>query len=349
MLEEIWNLITANIFTTTSARGWYPVLCRVCNDHGKKGLRAGFKKDTNTIGYNCFNCPAKFKLTEEGGLSNGAYNILMEFGIPKDELDKIRFNDRTSKLDISDKISSEEISEDRRDDSPKIVPINIPNYFTYLNRLREDDVFFQVAKQHLNNERKINVGDYPFLICTDETLNKDGLLLKMPFLERWIGRLIIPIFYNGNIVHYLGYDLSNSRKQKYLNSSNENQGVMYGMERINSHNNDTPLFIVEGFFDAFHIDGVAVFTNTISDHQMYFLRKSNRRIVVIPDRGDPSSQMGEQAIKEGWEISTPDFGSSSDVGEAIKRFGKPYALRAIYNGIQRNEAMARMALRIYKG
>jgi hypothetical protein len=55
-LEEVIrnNIQISNI---PSSKGFYPVLCKICHDHGRKGLRAGFKfNDDGSVGYNCFNC-----------------------------------------------------------------------------------------------------------------------------------------------------------------------------------------------------------------------------------------------------------------------------------------------------
>lgn len=297
----------------TNSKGWYQVLCKVCNDHGKKGKRAGFRFDGGLTSYNCFNCAhaAVYDPLTNRTIPDKMLEVLTSFGISSEDIDKVIFSafqaaqsgdtapERTKAMSIE----------------PPVVPL--PTHFERLED-KEDDVH-QYAIEYLTNERLVDWKYQPFYV---------GVMTTHPDAERWFCRLVIPIYKDGKLIFYQGRDLTGKRPRKYLNLSVERENVLYGYEKLFT-STDQPLYIVEGWFDAYHLDGVAVLTNRFTDGHIKWLTKSPRQKVIVPDQFGNGHILAEKALNLGWSISTPDIGDCKDVNDAVAKYGKLYTLNTI--------------------
>lgn len=295
-----------------NSRGWYPVLCKVCNDHGRKGKRGGFNFEGTKVGYNCFNCGAAavFDPTESKTLSKDMREILDAFSVPKEEYQKVMLS----------ALAFQQTGEKPQPPIREIEPpeITLPDLFYPLIDDPNDE-WAVCANEHLWEHRRITCKDYPFYLCK----KNDSQIYKS-----WYGRLIIPLYKQDKLVFYQGRDLTETRSTKYLSHHTERDNVLYGYEHI-LQNTDTPLYIVEGFFDAFVLKGVAVLGSKISPNQLRWINQTRRQKVVIPDRYGDGVRLAEQALELGWNISTPDIGSCKDVSEAVVKYGLLYTLKTI--------------------
>ena len=107
---------------------------------------------------------------------------------------------------------------------------------------------------------------------------------------------------------------------------------MFGFDKL-FVDTKQPLYIVEGWFDAFVIDGVAIFGNKLTKSQIYWLKSSPREKVYIPDRLGNGQGAATQALQQQWSISTPDIGNCKDINEAVVHYGKLYVLKQIVDNI----------------
>jgi hypothetical protein len=207
--------------------------------------------------------------------------------------------------------------------SPKVIQnyepatIELPPYITPL--VENGDELDQYAIEYLRDDRAIDWKQTPFYI---------GRTSSHPGSKRWYGRLVIPMYKDGNLIFYQGRDLTGLRQKKYLSPEISRENVLYGYERL-LVDNDEPLYIVEGWFDAWHLDGVAVLGNKMTPHQIHWINQSRRPKVVIPDRYGDGYLLAEQALELGWSVSTPDVGDCKDPNEAIMKYGKMYTLMTI--------------------
>lgn len=297
-----------------SSKGWYQVLCKVCNDHGRKGLRAGFRFEGEKTAYHCFNCghAAVYDPNEMTSMPKVMERVLEVFGVPESEWQPVLFVGLTKEVDGG-----------KGGDAGKqtnIEPqaITLPKLFYPLEDADPNDKWALIGKDYLEYNRGVNPGSYPFMLSrrTDN-----------PFLDKWLGRLIIPVYKGNKLIFYQGRALG-KRTQKYLSPSVAKEKVLYGYDRLFEYS-DIPLYVVEGWFDAFVIDGVALLGNEISEPQATWLNKSRRRKVYIPDRGKSGRHAAIRALRLGWSISTPDIGSCEDVNAAVRRYGKMYVLKSI--------------------
>lgn len=297
--------------------GWYPVLCKVCNDHGRKGPRAAFKFEGDAVAYHCFNCGPDMNTVydpdEYSNMPKKMKKVLRDFGIPDTEWQEVVFSNLGKQgkspdieLKIAKKIEPEEIK--------------LPEEFYLLADAAEDDKWAEVARWYLTEERGVDPDSYPFMLVKKS---------DDPFMKKWHGRLVIPAYKDGKLIFFQGRDLTGKKMKKYESPAVPKDKVLYGYDKLFNHS-DAPLYIIEGFFDAHAVDGVAILGNTITEAQIAQLNRSPRKKVYIPDRSGDGQQTAEQALDLGWSISTPDVGQSvKDMSDAVHKYGKMYVLKTI--------------------
>lgn len=294
------------------SNGFFQVLCKVCNDHGGKGKRAGFIFDSNgVVGYNCFNCGIKTKYdpSDNSTISAKMKSVLASFGIEENEykfihLENIK-NNNSLKIKKTNKNNNLE---------PQI--ITLPDHFYKLNN-NSNDIWSQIALEFLNL-RKINFKDYPFYLSTN---------------KEWLGRLIIPIYKDNNLIFYQGRKMDECIEgQKYKSPIISKTCVFFNYAEI-FKNTNLPLFITEGFFDALCVNGVAIFGNSLTKQQIEILNKSKRKKVYIPDKYGSGDIGAEQALENNWSLGLPEIGQCKDINEAIVKYGKIYTIKSLMDNI----------------
>lgn len=312
VVNNIFKQLITNyiILDKPNTRGWYPVLCKVCSDHGHKGKRAAFIFSDTGGSYHCFNCDhkARFDSTHTTRLSKELVELLTAFDIPQIEQNKLIFETLKSNSEYTKPVYNEL-------DPPDI---NLPECFYPLTDNKQDE-WCQYSIEYLTN-RGIEWSTYPFY-CVNNTNKKED--------KKWYGRLIIPIYKNNKLIFYQGRDLTDLHQKKYLNANVQRNNILYGYDKILSYN-PAPLYVTEGWFDAHMIEGVAVFGNKMTQQQITWLSKSNRPKVIIPDRYGDGQLLANQAIDLGWNVSVLDINDDcKDVNESIQRYGLLYTLKTI--------------------
>jgi hypothetical protein len=138
-------------------------------------------------------------------------------------------------------------------------------------------------------------------------------------------RVILPFYHEGKIVGYTGRKIKDG-KPKYLTHSQP--GCVFNIDHQDYQRKF--VIVVEGQFDAVAVDGCAVMHNEISDVQVMRLNALNREVIIVPDRDKPGAQLLKYAIKNNWSASLPPWGDDiKDVADAVKRYGRLYALATI--------------------
>jgi len=300
-----------------NGRGFFSVLCKVCNDHGRKGKRAGFTFENQSVGYNCFNCghSAGYTPSTHETMPKDMITVLESFGIPQVDWEPVLFANLADREngDVSVKPVFSSIE-------PK--PLTFPPFFYQLNDDPNDE-WAQFAIEYISS-RKISWKEYPFYIVKRQVEHPDN--------KKWYGRLIIPVYKNNQVVFWQGRDLTGLHVQKYLSVSEPRDRIISNYDRLRQES-DQPLFVTEGWFDAEHVRGIAVFGNSLIDAQIKWLNQSYRQKVIIPDRFGDGHLLAKDGLKQGWAVSLPDIGSCKDVDEAVRHYGLLYTLTTIKENI----------------
>lgn len=316
-----------------SGTGWYPLLCKVCNDHGRKGPRGGFRFDDNKVAYHCFNCghSTVYDPDTQKNMPEKMQTVLNDFGVPEDEWKQVLMSnwlvekDGTVVAPIAPKVDIE----------PAVV--SMPRHFYPLADASPNDKWANVAKVYLEHARGVDPNSYPFMLAEQQ---------DDPELNHWFKRIIIPIFKGNELIFYIGRDLTEKHMRKYLSPSYTKEKVMFGFSEIFRQTED-PLYIVEGWFDAYVINGVAILGNEISEAQKSWLNKSNRKKIYIPDRMGDGWVAGERALELGWQIATPDIGNCKDINEAVAKYGKMFVMKSLADNTISDDFTARVRLSDY--
>ncbi len=299
-------------------KGWHAVQCKICNDHTRKGLRGAFLFDNSVVVYKCWNCGYKTKYDpiEHEYMPKKMITVLDDFGIPTDEWQQVILT--SPAYQNGSKKRSQCSDEDHyKNIEPK--EINIPNFFYFLKDAPATDEIAEEARKYLIDERKVNPIDYPFMLA-----NK----AENPRLHKWLGRIIMPIYKNQKLIYYIGRALYDAVK-KYETPATPKEKILFGFEHL-FNQVEAPLLVVEGWFDAYAIDGVATLGNVITPYQAQWLNRSRREKIYIPDKFGDGKHAAEQALEFGWSISTPDIGSNcKDMDDAVKKYGRMYVIKSI--------------------
>ena len=298
--------------------GWFPILCKVCNDHGRKGKRAGFKFDNGGVAYHCFNCGpdmnTKYDPDTSLRIPRKIKTILTNYGIPETEWQAVEFVNLGKHPTNVDGIT---IKPHVNIEPPEI---KLPEEFYLLSDAKEGDKWAEVARWYLTEERGVDPTSYPYMLVK----KSDDM-----FMRKWLGRLVIPMYKDGKLIFFQGRDLTNNKIKKYESPAVAKDKILFGFDQLFTHT-ESPLYVVEGYFDADAVDGVAILGNEITDAQIQHLNRSPRRKVYIPDKSGDGQQTAEQALDLGWSISTPDIGSScKDMSDAVNKYGKMYVMKTL--------------------
>lgn len=315
-----------------NGNGWCQVLCAVCNDHGRKGLRSAFRFEPDGFGYHCFNCEigAQFSAHSQTMPSEDMERILTAFGVPDEFLNDLKMmviHNRTDGSGVQTHVFNK-----AKTSGAKV--LDIPSYFKPLSELAEDEPIRQLAEMHLAEERAMSIADYPFYIAQRDPADKTSI--------KWANRLIIPIFNNaGKVIFWQGRDIVGNQERKYLSVDTPRDSVLYGISELQNRTN-APLFITEGFFDAFHVRGVATLGRQLTPEMFEMLDLCPREKIIIPDFAGNGQDLALQGVRHGWKVSIPEFGQCKDVTEAIVKYGKLYVYKNIMDNIYSGTAAETM-------
>jgi hypothetical protein len=322
-METIEDVVRNHIMFThrESSKGWNNVYCEVCGDGThSKGQRGGWLFQGDICFYNCFNCgiDGNFDPNRDVPHSKKMWDIFRAFNIPVNEVNSI----------LASKLSDEKKSVLKRRERIHFSKIKPPDFFKLLTEFPEDDVFAEEARNYLWGKYRITPDDYPFYLSTGKTMseNKDDIYLSRALRPR----IIIPALNNGNIIYWQARVFIGEHYKKYISATVEDSSaILFGVDNIHSGNQELPLYVTEGFFDSWHVNGVAVLTNTMKDIKVTLLDRSRRPKVVIPDYNKDGMNLANQAIDVGWGISLPNTLPCGDLCNAIIHFGKLYVIKSI--------------------
>jgi DNA primase len=101
--------------------------------------------------------------------------------------------------------------------------------------------------------------------------------------------------------------------------------------------------VVAGPIAAIYIKGVALMGSEIKDQQALLINRLGKQAVLVPDRDSAGSKLVEPAIEQGWSVSMPEWPEGvKDVGEAVERYGRLYALYMIISALEESPLKIRL-------
>lgn len=329
MLE---NLIRDRVhFTRVAHTGFHHCICEVCHDHTDRG---GFKFDGGEVGYNCFNCGAAGKYTENSGqLSRNFRKILNAFSIQDEDIDKLlgkAFFDKANTESVN--ISLADVTHKKEKKNYLITPeVELPKGCM---RLGSTDKGLEVQERiaiYLMG-RKIDIENYPFYFSLDPKL---------------INYVIVPFFRNGKIIYWQGRNYSNpsTKKGRYENCTEPKENIIFNFDEL-FRGGDAPLFVTEGIFDALPLNGIALLGSKINEAKLEIFKKSKRDLIFVIDKDKNGRFVAEKAIENKWKITfAPQF--TDDVNKSIITYGKCWTIFELFKQIPKDVFEAKMLVELY--
>lgn len=319
--ETIEEVVKKTVDLSNDTRnGWHPVYCAVCGDGSRtKGPRGGWFFEGENARYNCFNCGIKGAFTpdEEIPMSRDMKEVFKSFGIPKREYAKILFRIR----DQDKGFKPAPKKEARKDplDALREKSFPVPDYLQPLEEVLDTKLGYKCLE--ILERKMVSYKDYPFFVSKGKT--ESGHAQEKINAKITVNRLVIPIMIDDRVILLQARDLYGKSKNKYINIGNISN-CLYGVDRLKE--NHKYIFVTEGFWDAYHLNGVATITNQLTNTQANILNAIDKPKVVVPDRQGDYNTLAMKAIdKYGWGISAPrEFRNYKDVTEATKKYGKLY-------------------------
>jgi len=282
--------------------GWISFNAPCCHrrGHGQdKRKRAGVTFEDG-ITYNCFNC--KFTATWKPGRHIGSKfrSLLQWLGASDNQIKEIVFEAlKTEKSDSTYDSYAPLTFETKK----------LPEGSIKISDMKDSDQLPQdlVEVARYIYDRGFYLDDYDFYWSPE---------------SGFADRLILPFYYDGEIVGYTARKISNGRP-KYL--SDQTPNYVFNIDQQQS--DQKYIFVVEGPFDAIAIDGVAVLTNRISDLQATLLKSYNSQVIVIPDQDQAGVEMIDSAVEHGFAVAFPNWGDDiKDVADAVNKYGSLYVI-----------------------
>jgi hypothetical protein len=274
--------------------------------------------------------------------------VFEAYGVPTEEVNKLRLEALKQKDEHGQLVKTHK--KEGLVINPKELPL--PDHFYSLSEVEEsgnEDKWAEVAKAYLES-RRIDYTQYPFYLSTGIPTKYLGPeSQKAVFIrqaQKWTKRIIIPIYKDGKLVFYQGRDMTGKALKKYESPSISKDRVIFGFDQL-FVDDDRPLYVMEGFFDAFPINGVALLGNELTEPQINWLNKSKREKVYIPDRFGDGLKNALKAVQEGWSVTTPEIGDCKDVNDAIVKYGQLYVHDTLKEQTRKGGFEAETALKLY--
>lgn len=303
------ELITNHTVLKPGRNGWHVLKCPVCNDYK---VRGGFNFDDNKVLYNCWNCGHQAHYQEgERLVSQKMRQVLTSLGAPNEEIDQNLAKNFFNKPELENlKSTPEEYN------NCHLKTIDLPPSSYRLIGAPSHDVWAMVAREYLES-RGLTESDYEWYLSSD---------------PKYEARLIIPFFRHSKIVYWQARAFGDSEKERYLNPVVIRNAVMFGLNYLEEYG-ETPLFVVEGVFDAISIGGISLLGATLNECKVKALNSTRRKKVFVIDKDKMGYKLGDAALKNGWAISFID-GNVKDVNEAIQKYGKLWTITNIMQNIK---------------
>lgn len=317
---RLGDLIHDKIPLRVLPTGWETCKCQLCNDYKD---RASFLFSGDEIIYSCFNCGVSSRYEEfNGKISKNFRKILNAYDVDDDEINAIVNTAFFNKCEKSETITLAKLTKINTATPtinlpPKSFPLGHHEFVDYQEKLVQYLV-----------DRSIDFNKYKFFFSLE---------------ERFLNRVIIPFYRQGNLIYWQARSIVTDEKKRYDNAPVGRDAIMFNFDQLNSYVT-TPLFVVEGVFDAMVLDGLAIVGSKLTSAKIELLTKTKRRIVFVIDKDTNGRHLAENVLNQGWEITFATNGAE-DVNQSVQRFGLSWTIYELMKNIRKAEA-AKMSINL---
>jgi len=303
----------------TGQNGWISFSAPCCVHNGETADtrgRGGIKTNAGQISFHCFNCGFKASFVPGRHLTFKFRKLLAWLGaddltVRRLVIDAVRLKELVAPEEIKE--PEQEIVYEKRE-----LPTGAVSFSEWRTFLAIQDEEYIVPDQVVLSVgyvdcRQIDLKKYEFYITNNEAYN----------LHR---RIIVPYYYQGELVGYTARAIEDSIKPKYWSRHPADFVFNLDMQKPDSKF----VIVCEGPFDAMSVDGVAVSGSEISDTQIEQIDRLQREVIVVPDTDRAGRKLIDRAIEAGWTVSFPVWQETcKDINEAVVKHGKLFVLKCV--------------------
>ncbi|WP_289687032.1 DNA primase [Lactobacillus intestinalis] len=177
----------------------------------------------------------------------------------------------------------------------------------------------------------------------DDDLVKSGLFIQSKsgeLYDRFRDRLMFPLSdESGRVIAFSGRRLSNDKTEaKYMNSPEteiftKSKVLFHFAEAKKAAREEKHLVLYEGYMDVIAAykagvkSGIASMGTSLTDEQVYMMRRNNRNIIINYDGDDPGVHAAERAVQMfkqagGFNIGVVVLPEGLDPDEYVKKYGE---------------------------
>ena len=303
VLDKFRNLLPK---TKTSPSGWISFNAPCCHHRGHAHdtrKRAGVMFSDGVV-YNCFNC--KYTASWQPGrtLTEKFKNLCRWLGAADDEINSMIFE--------ALKTESAEYKPEAYVEKVKFTEKELPE------GARPLVDWLDVELTADEEEKLIKVVEYVANRGFDPTSKRFYWTPEAGYADR----VILPYLFEGKIVG------NTARKvrlgaPKYI--SDQHPFFVFNVDEQVDENKY--VFVVEGQFDAYSVDGVGLLTNEINEQQARIINALGKEVIVIPDQDKAGLLLIKQAVDYDWSVAFPTWEDDvKDTAEAVQRYGKLFVI-----------------------
>jgi hypothetical protein len=321
LFQEISKIVLDSIpgKKRQNSSGWISFNSPCCHNRGHradKRSRGGIIISENKWSYSCFNCGFKCGSSSGKLFSKSTRDLLEWCGLDNDEISRLSFLNYSLREDvvvpkIKKKIASE---------------ITIPGA-VFLDK---------------NNDSHSKWTNYLFSRGIDPSWYK-FMITPQSDDPREIDRVIIPYYEKGILV---------GQKSRYFGDSKKKYWSQHAPEHLFNLDSQPEewgvLLLVEGEFDAISIGGVAYMGNNLSDEQINIIKKTGKKIILVPDHDVSGMNVVQRAMDNNFYVSIPEWENGiKDVNDAVFKYGRLPTIMSIVQNATNNKLLIELKKRAY--
>ena len=285
--------------------GWISFNAPCCQHNGHSPdtrLRGGIIQEGEVISYHCFNWGYTASWQPGRNISHKLRKLLQWLNAPDDMINKLALSVMQENEGINVKQKLVEL--------PKFQSVPLPEDSKPIKDFTTvPDQLMPVLEYMQKRQLALDDGNPHW--CS-----------KLGYRDR----LIIPFYFEKQIVGWTARTVADNKKPKYL--SEQQPGYVFNLDEQRPQK--AFVIVCEGPLDALYIDGVALLGSEVKDQQALLINRLSKDVIVVPDKDEAGFKLIEQAIELGWGVSLPDWGDGiTDIGDAVQRHGRFYALHRI--------------------
>jgi hypothetical protein len=345
------NFIWDAVMTAISGRrrknsntNFVNICCPMCVLRGEKRpdtkFRCGIKNNQPGVGISCYNCNFKTRQVVGARLADNIRDFLIAVGMS--EMDVKRLSYRSSQVASLVQSSPE---------AQAIANIEMTLQFPTKSLPEGAESFDALAARGCTDQDFLDAVDY-ILGRGEELLDSEYYWTKEP--RKSVGgvmvpmsrRLIIPFYFQGNIVGWTARAIDKEVKPRYLTESPSD--YLYNADSMYK-NKRKYILVVEGVLDANAIDGVSTMGSHLNERQAMWINSFGKQVILVPDRDKNGLDMINIALKYGWYVAFPALTAQhatrnwwdpdvKDCAKALEKYGRLYTLTSVLKSAS-NHAM----------